>query len=66
MVVSILLPMNGKSHLQSDAGRQHLPDRSARHDGDPKPSYECSKPTRPEREQSATIKNNVAEHTVKT
>ena len=54
--MNILLLTNGKSHLRSDADRWHLPEPSARHDENPKPSYGCSKPTRPERERLATVK----------
>ena len=64
-MMSILL-IHRKSHLRSDAGGHYLPDLSARYDGDPKPSYECSRPTRPKLEQLVTIKHKVTERTVKT
>ena len=45
-VVSIPSPVDGKSHLQSDADRQHLPGLPTRYDAYLRPSYGCLLPTR--------------------
>ena len=65
-MVSIPISVDEKSHSLNDVVHWYLPDPSARHDGDPKPLYECSRPTRPEWEQLVAVKRKTSEHTVKT